>query len=50
MMPDGQLFCNEFEEHVCKVEMPSFPFVKLNFSVYGRKQTDIHTRLAMQSR
>ena len=44
----------EFEEHVCKVEMLSFPFVKLKFSVYGRKQTYIHTythtRLAMQSR
>ncbi len=33
------------EEHVCKVEMPSFPFVKLKFSVYGRKQTDIHKYL-----
>ena len=40
----------EFEEHVCKVEMLSFPFVKLKFSVYGRKQTYIHTCLAMQSR
>ena len=28
---------------MCKVEMPLFPFVKLKFAVYGRKQTDIHT-------
>ena len=39
----------EFEEHVCKVEMPLFLFVKLKFSVYGRRQTNIHTRFAMQS-
>ena len=41
---------HEFEEHVCKVEMPSFPFVNLNFRyMAANRQTDIHTRLAMQS-
>ena len=40
----------EFEEHLCKVEMLSFPFVKLKFSVYGRKQTYIHTYIHTYTR
>ena len=35
---------HEFEERVCKVEMPLFPFVKLNFRYMGaNRQTDRHT-------
>ena len=31
-------------EHVCKVEMPSFPFVKLNFRyMAANRQTDRRT-------
>ena len=31
---------HKFEEHMCKVEMPSFPFVKVNFRYMA---ANIHT-------